>query len=125
MIFASGSGRLASAPGQIGMQILIDNIVQGHAWSYVNENASHHTFASNALVVSNIGAGLHQLQLAPLLTPNNTYWDEFDYFNVTVLELPITASTAPPPPSNLTSGTNVNLGGGNARVGTGRTLEKP
>lgn len=85
LIFASGSGWAAAAQ-QIGMEILVDGVVKGFAKSFTNEANSHKAFTANALLVGGIAAGTHTVGLASW---NNTTTDGNDFFNVTVLELPI------------------------------------
>jgi hypothetical protein len=86
LIFASGSGYAATAGQQIGMEIFVDGVIKGFAKSFTNEIASHKAFTANALLVSGVAAGSHTVGLVAW---NNTTTDGNDFFNVTVLELPI------------------------------------
>lgn len=82
MIFASGSG-FGSA--NIGMYVKVDGIQRGLARCYTNETSSHKSFVP-VLLVEGIAAGTHTLTLDPF-TGTNT--DANDYFNVTIVEMPI------------------------------------
>jgi len=103
LIFASGSGWSAATGQKIGMQILIDGKVQGQAACYTNESGSHKVFSANALVVAGIAMGNHTLALQTL-SGTNTTTDPNDFFNVTILELPIPAPlffVFQPPPAHF------------------------
>lgn len=84
LVFASGSG-WSNNPGQIGMEIKINNVLKGSVKGFTNEASSHKTFSANFLVVNGIAAGSYTLSLTAL-TGTNT--DANDFFSVTILELP-------------------------------------
>lgn len=83
MIFASGSG--FSAGGQIGMSVKVDNVVRGNSRAFTNEPSSHKSFVP-VLLVEGIAAGAHTLTLEALPP---TISDSNDFFNVTIVEMPI------------------------------------
>ena len=85
IIFASGSGFRQDTEGLVGMNITVDGTLYGDAKVYTNEYWSHKAFTTNALVVNNLQAGSHTLQLEAM---SDTIIDYNDYFSVTVLELP-------------------------------------
>ena len=91
--FASGGGTLViifSGTGwgsaNIGMSLQLDGGVVGLARSFTNEQSSHKAFNTNIVVLPNVAAGNHNITLAALPGTNT---DGNDWFNVTVLELPI------------------------------------
>lgn len=85
LLFVSGSGFSNPGAQAIGLEILIDGVLQGVAQVFTNEPASHKSFVANALFVINIPPGGHTVNLFAL---PNTVTDFNDFFNVTILELP-------------------------------------
>lgn len=85
MIFASGSGWLGTGAGQIGMSVKVDGVVRGFSRGYTNEPGSHKTFVP-VLLVEGIPAGSHTLTLEPI---GVTLSDGNDFYNVTIVEMPI------------------------------------
>jgi hypothetical protein len=85
VVIFSGSGWSATG-GNIGMNLQIDGVNVSSTRSYANEPGSHKAFTTNILVQANIAAGNHSIDLVAL---PGTSTDANDWFNVTVLELPI------------------------------------
>jgi len=85
VVFASGSGKTSNAPGEVGMTILVDNVVRGAAACRVNQNDSHQPFVANALVVAGLGAGSHTIRFA---AQAGTLTESHDRYSLTVMELP-------------------------------------
>jgi hypothetical protein len=86
MIFASGSGFLAgTAAGLIGMRVKVDDVIRGNSRGFTNEGSSHKTFVP-VLLVEGVAAGAHTLTLEAL---SPTLSDGNDFFNVTIVEMPI------------------------------------
>jgi hypothetical protein len=84
MIFASGSGFHAGG-GHIGMIVKVDGVQRGLARGFTNEPNSHKTFVP-VLLVESIPAGSHTLTLEPI---GGTLSDPNDFYNVTIVEMPI------------------------------------
>lgn len=85
MITASGSGFSSPGSGVIGMNVLVDGVNRGVSRTFTNEPSSHKAFVTTQIVISNLAAGSHALQLAAL---GGTSTDFNDFFDVSVLELP-------------------------------------
>jgi hypothetical protein len=100
ILFASGSG-WGTAAVQIGMSVRVDNVQRGLCMSFTNEAGSHKAFVSNPIVINNLAAGNHTIQLVALA---GTSTDFNDFYSVTVIELPL------PQPGTIFVG---NLGLGN------------
>lgn len=84
LLTASGSG-FAGGGQQIGMSVAIDGTIRGYVKGYTNESASHKAFPPLSLVLTDMPAGSHSLQLASW---NGTATDANDFFTVTFVELP-------------------------------------
>jgi len=85
IIIFSGSGWGAAA-GNIGLALQLDGGTIATTRSFTNETGSHKAFTTNAHVQGNIAAGNHTINLVALVNTNS---DANDWYNVTVLELPI------------------------------------
>jgi hypothetical protein len=86
MIFASGSGWWpAAGGGHIGMFVKVDGVSRGVARCFTNEPNSHRAFVP-VLLVEGVAAGTHTLSLEAL---SGTSSDGGDFFNVTIVEMPI------------------------------------
>lgn len=84
IVFASGSGYALGGGAQIGMTVSVDGVAVGVLKSYTNEAASHKAFVSDAIVLTTVAAGTHQVTLTPL---SGTQTNAKDFFSVSVLEL--------------------------------------
>jgi hypothetical protein len=83
MIIFSGSGY---GNGNIGMTLQLDGTSVSTTRCFTNETGSHKTFTANVFVTATAPAGNHTINLIALA---GTSTDGNDWFNVTVLELPI------------------------------------
>jgi hypothetical protein len=89
IIFSSGSGWSSDTNGiWIGMNVNLDGQFVDGIFVLANGTSSnsHVPFGSGATVVSGIAAGTHTIQLTTYTT--NTKTDGYDWFRVSVLELP-------------------------------------
>lgn len=85
VIIFSGSG-WANSAGNIGVFITINGVSVGNARTCTNETNSHKAFTTQALVLKGYAAGALTLGITPI---QGTITDVNDWFNATVLELPI------------------------------------
>jgi hypothetical protein len=89
VLFSSGSGYSSVTGIWIGMEVLLDGVVQD---SIVVPNSTpniHLAFVPGTVVVSGVAAGTHTLGLQPFnYSGNITSTSNLDYLRVTVLELP-------------------------------------
>lgn len=86
MIFFSGSGFSNANEAHIGMYIKIDDQNVGAAEIFANNSYTHQSFMPGLVVLDDIGAGGHTIQLYKMTPFTET--DSNDAFNVVVLELP-------------------------------------
>jgi len=84
VIIYSGTGWRQGA-GNVGMNLLLDNVVVSTTRSWTNESQSHKAFTTNIHVQANVAAGNHTIALTVI---PETVTDVNDWFNVTVLEMP-------------------------------------
>jgi len=85
LLFFSGSG-FGNASGPIGMQISIDGSPIDTTGIYANQSNFHLAFVSKQWVLTGINAGPHAITLTK--RDKNTVTDLYDYFQVTVMEMP-------------------------------------
>jgi hypothetical protein len=85
LIIVSGSG-FATSGMNIGVFITINGASIGNARSFTNEPNSHKAFTTQVIVVKNFAPGALTLGITPIA---GTVTDFNDWFNATVLELPI------------------------------------
>ena len=90
MVFASGSGSSPVINNTIGMTVQLDGTSIGTASVASNEALSHRVFVSSVLLTTP-AAGSHTISLQ---AQTSTITDNFDYFSVTTLELPIGTNVA-------------------------------
>ncbi len=84
VIIYSGTGR-RDGGGNLGMNLLLDNVVVSTTRTWTNESQSHKVFTTNIHVQANVAAGNHTIALTVIA---ETITDVNDWFNVTVLEMP-------------------------------------
>ncbi|MCA1636352.1 MAG: hypothetical protein LC802_22350 [Acidobacteria bacterium] len=86
ILFVSGSG-WAPNGGLIGMSVKVDGALKGNMRAFTNEPGSHKSFVPGQLVLA-LDAGQHTLLLEAL---PGTASDLNDFYNVTAVEMPISA----------------------------------
>ena len=85
VIIFSGSG-FRSGAGNVGMNLQLDGKAVSTTRVWTNESSSHKAFTTNIHVQANVAADNHTITLAAL---QDTGTDVNDWFNVTVLEMPV------------------------------------
>jgi len=105
VVLANGSGYrdsalVQSAAGPIGMDVYVDGVKRGSAILTTNEQDSHKAFVDDFIVVRNVPAGFHKIELIGKYEVGscNTATDSSnfctttnsgDFFRVTVIPQPI------------------------------------
>lgn len=86
LVFMNGSGfSVADDGARIGMELSIGDRTCGNAWVFANQRWMHLAFGGGAMVVKDVAAGTHRVELKPMW---DTRTDNNDSFSVVVLELP-------------------------------------
>ncbi|HNT87608.1 MAG TPA: hypothetical protein PKL84_07060, partial [Candidatus Hydrogenedentes bacterium] len=82
LLFASASAYLGGA-GTMQVDVRVDGSTRGSLRAFTNEGLSHKALNSDAIIVTGLGAGLHQVSLVLVSGAADTN----DYSHVTVVEL--------------------------------------